>query len=63
MFLDLERYQYYMHGHMESRVYGNRKTYSYQHEITEELVTANLSNIGRSLNEGFKMIEDKDIPF
>jgi len=63
MFLDLERYQYYMHGHMESRVYGNRKTYSYQHEITEELVTANLSNIGRSLNEGFKMIEDKDMPF
>jgi hypothetical protein len=52
-----------MHGHMESRVYGNRKTYSYQHEITEELVTANLSNIGRSLNEGFKMIEDKDMPF
>ena len=61
LFLDTQRYQYYMEETKGVRIYADRKLNTYQHTI-EPIKPANLMNIGREVNE-FKPLTDDQLPF
>ena len=64
MFLDLQRYQYYMLDYRGEKVYADRSTHTVEHKI-EFKEPIDLNKIGREVNE-YKFIEpikDEDCPF
>jgi hypothetical protein len=63
LYLDTQRYQYYMIDNRGERVYANRKQFTYQHEINTNKV--DLTKIGMEVNHYYepKIVEDDDMPF
>ena len=62
LFLDTQRYQYYMIEN-DNRVYANRSLNTYQHKI-EVKEPVNLMQVGIQVNEDFtKPLTDDDLPF
>lgn len=63
LYLDLQRYQYYMQNQLGEKVYANRSVYTQQTKIEEKQVThVSFHTIGRQVNEDIDPIEE-EFPF